>query len=230
MLTQDGAQGGLGSSRLKEGGRLSLPPTPRDPDSPAMPMTKALPCHILGCPPWGAASLGGGPDLQVAHIHIPAKMNWLHTTPTTYTRKKMWSAASTQLLLGPLTPLEASVSGEEEREPFFRFHTAHRQRGEAQGVWTWVSPFLRVTAEEYSGLACSRPPGVGKAPSWKGCTRIRAFTVSWALGKSTLLPAAGLLLPRADTGEPRKPKAAVSLPTSWMRHCLPMVSPLLSQC
>lgn len=43
----------------------------------------ALLCYSLGCPPWGTASPGAGPDLHVAHIQSPMKMNWLHTTPAT---------------------------------------------------------------------------------------------------------------------------------------------------
>lgn len=63
----------------------------------------------LGRLPWGAASPGAGPDLHAAHIQIPAKTNWLHSTPTTYTRKKMRSAVSGQLLCDPFTPLGDSV-------------------------------------------------------------------------------------------------------------------------
>lgn len=70
---------------------------------------QALPRYGLGRLPWGAASPGAGPDLHAAHIQIPAKMNWLHSTPTTYMRKKMRSAVSGQLLCDPFTPLGDSV-------------------------------------------------------------------------------------------------------------------------
>lgn len=77
---------------------------------------QAQPCYSLGFPPWGAASPGAGSDLHDAHVQTPAKMKRLHSTPTIYTRK-VWSVASAQLLLGPCTPLGASVGRQEKQLP-----------------------------------------------------------------------------------------------------------------
>lgn len=73
----------------------------------------ALSCYSLGCPPWGTASPGAGSDLHVAHIQIPTKKNWLHTTLATYMRKKVWSMASAQLL-EPFPPLGDAVGGSKD--------------------------------------------------------------------------------------------------------------------
>lgn len=97
-----------------------------------MALPQVLHCYSLGCPPWGASLPGAGSDLHVVHIQNPAKTNWLHTTPATYTRKKVWSAASAQLLHGPCTPLGASVGERQEKEQHFKAHP--EQKGEPQGL------------------------------------------------------------------------------------------------
>lgn len=120
---------------------------------------RALSCHSLGCPPWGTALPGAGSDLHVAHIQSPMKKNWLHTTPTTYTRKKTWSAASARLLLDPFT-LGAPGGGRCRKRRCFSGlaqHAGSEQKSEPCGPSACICAFLRFTANEYWGLAHSRP-------------------------------------------------------------------------
>lgn len=85
-------------------------------------------------------------------------MNWLHSAPATYTRK-MWSAASAQLLLDPLL-LWRLLWGEAGKGGVLQgsadMHALQEQKGESQEVPVCISPFVRVTANECLGLAHSR--------------------------------------------------------------------------
>lgn len=97
-----------------------------------MALPQVLHYYSLGCLPWGTALPGAGSDLHVVHIQNPTKANWQHTTPVTYTRKKVWSAASAQLLHDPRAPPGTSVGERQEKEQPFRAHA--EQKGEPQGL------------------------------------------------------------------------------------------------
>ena len=70
--------------------------------------------------------------MHVAHIQSTMKMIWLHATPTTYTWKKMWSAASAQLLRDPFRAPGASVWAGRVKED--RLHALRVHKGEPQRV------------------------------------------------------------------------------------------------
>ena len=110
------------------------PPPPEAPSQPSRPRSAALgPArYSLGCPPWGEAAPGAGSDLHVAHIQSAMKMNWLHATPTTYTWKKMRSAALAQLLLDPFPAPGASVWTGRVKEDVL--HTLRVHKGEPQSA------------------------------------------------------------------------------------------------
>lgn len=112
------------------GKRVDVPPCLSG--DPVVALPQVLCYYILVCPPWGTALPGAGSDLHVVHIQNPAKANWQHTTPITYTRKKVWSAASAQLLHDPRTPLGTSVGERQEKEQHFKAHP--EQKGEPQGL------------------------------------------------------------------------------------------------
>ena len=70
--------------------------------------------------------------MHVAHIQSAMKMNWLHATPTTYTWKKMRSAALAQLLLDPFPAPGASVWTGRVKEDVL--HTLRVHKGEPQSA------------------------------------------------------------------------------------------------
>lgn len=121
---------------LQAEGRGNLPlPLSLSWPSPGL-RPRAPPCHSLGCPPWGAALPGAGSDSHVPHIQSPMKTNWLHTTPARYSRKKVWSAASAQLLHAPLA-LVASMGEAEGAELQGSFHTL-------PGAEQWTPALLAI--------------------------------------------------------------------------------------
>lgn len=143
------SSGWLESSRLREEGRPPSASLRRPCHSPPRqtcppPRSAAPPRYSLGFPPWGAPSPGAGSDLHVPHFQSARKMNWLHSIPATYTRKNVWSAASTQLFAGPLTPLGAAAGrGRESRctQGSASLHApAHAHwlvESQLMNIWAW---------------------------------------------------------------------------------------------
>lgn len=131
---------------------------------------------------------GAGSDLHVAHIQSPMKMHWLHTTPATYSRRKVWSAASAQLLHDPAA-LAASVGEAEGAALQGSFHTLSPSGTVDPGTVGHISP-LRFMASECLGLAHSRPSALKKDPPRDAPqgTVIRKLEVTQAFREASLAP------------------------------------------